>query len=36
MDIIKCADWLIELGPDGGNKGGEIIFEGVPEDILKI
>ncbi|MCX6231422.1 MAG: excinuclease ABC subunit UvrA [Bacteroidetes bacterium] len=36
MDIIKCADWLIDLGPDGGNNGGEIIFEGVPEDIINV
>ncbi len=34
MDIIKCADWVIDLGPDGGSKGGEIVFEGVPEDIV--
>ncbi len=34
MDIIKCADWLIDLGPDGGSKGGGIVFEGVPEDIV--
>jgi excinuclease ABC subunit A len=34
MDIIKCADWVIDLGPDGGSKGGEVIFEGVPEDIV--
>jgi len=36
MDIIKCADWVIDLGPDGGSKGGEIVFEGVPEDIVKV
>jgi excinuclease ABC subunit A len=35
MDIIKCADWIIDLGPDGGIDGGEIIFEGLPEDIVK-
>ncbi|MFZ4400444.1 MAG: excinuclease ABC subunit UvrA [Bacteroidales bacterium] len=34
MDIIKCADWVIDLGPEGGSKGGEIIFEGIPEDIV--
>lgn len=33
-DVIKCADWLIDLGPEGGNKGGEIVFEGVPNDIF--
>jgi excinuclease ABC subunit A len=35
MDIIKCADWVIDLGPDGGSDGGEVIFEGIPEDIVK-
>ncbi len=34
-DVIKCADWLIDLGPEGGNMGGNLVFEGVPEDILK-
>jgi excinuclease ABC subunit A len=32
-DIIKCADWIIDLGPDGGNKGGDLVFEGTPEDM---
>lgn len=32
-EIIKCADWIIDLGPDGGQKGGTIVFEGTPEDI---
>ncbi len=34
-DIIKIADWVIELGPEGGNKGGEITFEGTPEELAK-
>lgn len=33
-DVIKCADWIIDLGPEGGNEGGFIVFEGVPEDII--
>ena len=33
VEIIKCADWVIDLGPEGGNKGGTIVFEGSPEDI---
>lgn len=33
-DIIKSADWLIDLGPDGGDKGGNIVFQGIPEDIV--
>ncbi|MBP5411696.1 MAG: excinuclease ABC subunit UvrA [Bacteroidales bacterium] len=35
MEMIKCADWIIELGPEGGEKGGEVIFEGTPEDMLQ-
>lgn len=34
-DIIKIADWIIELGPSGGKNGGEITFEGTPEDMIK-
>ncbi len=34
MDVIKVADWIIDLGPEGGNKGGEVVFEGRPEDII--
>ncbi len=33
MDIIKCADWIIDMGPEGGVEGGEIIAEGTPEQI---
>jgi excinuclease ABC subunit A len=35
MEIIKSADWLIELGPGGGDEGGSIIFEGTPEQMAK-
>ncbi|MDF3078135.1 MAG: uvrA [Sphingobacteriaceae bacterium] len=35
MDVIKCADWVIDIGPDGGDKGGNVVFEGVPEDLIK-
>jgi excinuclease ABC subunit A len=35
LDVIRCADWVIDLGPEGGDKGGEIIAEGTPEDIAK-
>ena len=34
-EIIKCADWIIDLGPEGGTAGGTIIFEGIPEDLVK-
>ena len=36
MDVIKCADWLIDLGPDGGDEGGELVYQGAPEGILKV
>ncbi len=35
MDVIKTADWLIDLGPEGGDGGGQIIAQGTPEDIIK-
>lgn len=35
VDIIRSADWIIDLGPEGGNKGGQIMFEGTPEEIVK-
>jgi excinuclease UvrABC ATPase subunit len=34
LDIIKYADWIIDMGPEGGKNGGELIFQGIPEDIL--
>ena len=34
MDMIKCADWVIDIGPEGGDKGGNVVFEGSPEDLL--
>jgi excinuclease ABC subunit A len=36
LDVIKCADWVIDLGPEGGKEGGYLIFEGKPEDLVKI
>ncbi len=35
LDIIKTADWIIELGPGGGKHGGKIIFEGTPKELIK-
>lgn len=35
MEIIKSADWVIDLGPEGGNDGGYMVFEGTPEDLIK-
>ena len=34
LDVIRQADWIIDLGPEGGNGGGEVLFEGVPRDLL--
>ncbi len=36
MEVIKCADWVIDLGPEGGKKGGYLLFEGPPEGLLKV
>jgi excinuclease ABC subunit A len=33
LDVIKCADWIIDLGPEGGDEGGEVIAEGTPEEV---
>jgi excinuclease ABC subunit A len=35
LDVIRCADWLIDLGPEGGNKGGEIVAAGTPEQVAE-
>jgi excinuclease ABC A subunit len=34
LDIIKNADWIIDMGPEGGNKGGRVLFEGTPQQLL--
>ncbi|MEM9937171.1 MAG: excinuclease ABC subunit A, partial [Bacteroidota bacterium] len=36
MDVIKCADWIIDIGPEGGDKGGNVMYQGVPEGLLKV
>jgi excinuclease ABC subunit A len=36
LEVIKTADWIIDLGPEGGDGGGEIVAAGAPEDIVKI
>ncbi len=35
LEVIKCADWVIDLGPEAGEAGGNIVFEGTPEDLVK-
>lgn len=35
MDVVKCADWVIDLGPEGGQNGGHLVFEGTPEQMAK-
>jgi len=35
LDVIKTADWVIDLGPEGGARGGQVVAEGRPEDIVK-
>jgi excinuclease ABC subunit A len=36
LDVIKNSDWVIDLGPEGGDKGGEIVAVGTPADITKV
>jgi excinuclease ABC subunit A len=36
MDIIKCADWVIDMGPEGGAAGGQVVAVGTPEEIVKV
>jgi excinuclease ABC subunit A len=36
LDVIKSADWIIDMGPEGGEKGGQIVAAGTPEQILKV
>jgi len=35
-DVVKCADWIVDLGPEGGAEGGRVVAEGVPEDVAKV
>ena len=35
LDVVKSADWIIDLGPEGGDRGGKIVAEGTPEKVAK-
>jgi excinuclease ABC subunit A len=35
LDVIKCADHIIDIGPEGGDAGGKLVFEGTPEELVK-
>ena len=36
LDVIKCADWIIDMGPEGGSGGGTVVAQGTPEDVAKV
>jgi excinuclease ABC subunit A len=36
MEVIKSADWVIDLGPEGGSKGGKLLFQGTPEGLAEV
>ena len=36
LDVIRASDWIVDLGPEGGDKGGRIIFEGRPDEIVHV
>jgi excinuclease ABC subunit A len=35
LDVIRCSDWIIDLGPEGGDKGGQILVTGTPEEVAE-
>ena len=36
MDVVKSADWVVDMGPDGGEDGGRIVAAGTPEQVMKV
>jgi excinuclease ABC subunit A len=36
LEVIKCADWIVDLGPEGGDEGGRLVAEGTPEQVARV
>ena len=36
LEVVKCADWVVDLGPEGGAEGGHLVFQGRPEDLVNV
>jgi excinuclease ABC subunit A len=36
LDVIKTADWIVDMGPDGGSRGGTVVAAGTPEDVARV
>ena len=36
LDVIKAADWIVDMGPEGGSGGGTVVAQGTPEDVAKV
>ncbi|HEY2848439.1 MAG TPA: hypothetical protein VGI97_01065, partial [Gemmatimonadaceae bacterium] len=36
LDVIKTADWIVDMGPDGGNRGGMVVAAGTPEEVVRV